>query len=172
MPFTPYHFGPGLLVKSLLPRWFSMIGFIATQVLIDCETLYYLITRQYPIHRTFHTFAGSAVAALVLAGLLIGIAAASARYVGKGAVSPRLAATLGGEVSKAGLVVGCLVGGASHTLLDGIFHRDVWPFAPWHQGTPFFSIVGPGDLQLLCVAAGLIGVVVLGVRSWLLRRAG
>jgi len=49
MPFTPYHFGPGLFVKGLAARWFSWIAFVAVQVVIDCETLYYLERPEYPI---------------------------------------------------------------------------------------------------------------------------
>ncbi len=51
MPFTPFHFGPGLFAKSLLPRHFSWLAFVASQVLIDCETLFYLVQRAWPIPR-------------------------------------------------------------------------------------------------------------------------
>src|SRR5262252_2406583 len=67
MPFTPYHFGPGLFVKGLAARWFSWIAFVAVQVVIDCETLYYLERREYPIHRTLHTFLGGTLAGLAVA---------------------------------------------------------------------------------------------------------
>ena len=100
--------------------------------------------------RTLHIFTWSAVAALDLAALLIGLITGVGQSAVGRSLSPRFAAALGGEVSKTGLVVGCLVGGASHALLDGIFHLDV---RPWHEGDPFFGVVGTSNLQLLCVAA-------------------
>ncbi len=68
MPFTPFHFGPGLLAKSVLPRHYSWTAFVVSQVVIDCETLYYLVQRAYPVHRTLHTFLGG-----TLAGLATGV---------------------------------------------------------------------------------------------------
>ena len=37
MPATPYHFGPGLLIKAAAPRQFSMAAYSLTQVVIDLE---------------------------------------------------------------------------------------------------------------------------------------
>ena len=39
MPFTPFHFGPGALLKSFLRHRFSFVTFVASQVVIDFETL-------------------------------------------------------------------------------------------------------------------------------------
>jgi hypothetical protein len=38
MPFTPFHFGPGALLKSIFPRSVSLSAFVASQVLIDSST--------------------------------------------------------------------------------------------------------------------------------------
>ena len=59
MPFTPFHYGPGLLIKGLLPRHFSLTTFVATQVPIDCEPFYYMIRNEYPVHRELHTLIGA-----------------------------------------------------------------------------------------------------------------
>ena len=75
MPFTPFHFGPGLFGKGIVPRRFSWMAFIVSQVIIDCETLYYLLQRTYPIHRFFHTFVGA-----TLVGLLTGLFLISASW--------------------------------------------------------------------------------------------
>ena len=64
MPFTPFHFGPGLAVKGMGAPVFSWSAFAAAQVLIDCETLYYLLHQEYPVHRFLHSFLGAAVAGL------------------------------------------------------------------------------------------------------------
>jgi hypothetical protein len=43
MPFTPLHIGPGIAVKSVMPRYFSIITFGLTQIMIDIEVLVYIL---------------------------------------------------------------------------------------------------------------------------------
>ena len=57
MPATPFHFGPGLLVKAAAPRQFSMAAYSLAQVVIDIESGYYLLQHASPVHRQAHTFA-------------------------------------------------------------------------------------------------------------------
>lgn len=48
MPITPFHFGPGLLGKGLLPAKLSVTAFVAAQIVIDCESAYYLfVAREF-----------------------------------------------------------------------------------------------------------------------------
>ena len=39
MPFTPFHFGPGLLGKGLAPRSYSWSAFVAINVVIIAGVL-------------------------------------------------------------------------------------------------------------------------------------
>lgn len=56
MPVTPFHFGIGLLGKGLAPTRVSLSAFVASQVVIDCESAYHLfIAREWPVHRWAHT---------------------------------------------------------------------------------------------------------------------
>ena len=59
MPFTPFHFGPGIFVKAAMPHKFSLRIFILNQVMIDLESLFNILSGQYPVHRFLHTFLGS-----------------------------------------------------------------------------------------------------------------
>jgi membrane-bound metal-dependent hydrolase YbcI (DUF457 family) len=60
-----------LLIHALAPRYVSFLAFCAANVLIDIEPLYYLLTRQYPLHRFFHTYVGASVVAVgAIAGTL------------------------------------------------------------------------------------------------------
>lgn len=166
MPFTPFHFGPGLMVKSAIPRSYSWSAFVASQVFIDCETLYYLVQRAYPVHRTMHTFWGGTLAGLFVGALLIGllrIVESSGTFKVDSIKLPSLRA----ELSQRGLLVGGLVGGASHPFLDGIMHTDIRPFMPWTEANPLLSLVDLGMLHLLCFAAGIFGVVAMS--AWLAR---
>ena len=58
MPFTPFHFGPGLFVKAWGPRRFWLTSFVVANILIDVEVLYFLWRNDPPIHRYLHTYVG------------------------------------------------------------------------------------------------------------------
>jgi len=163
MPFTPFHFGPGLALKGVAAPVFSWSAFAAAQVLIDCETLYYFLVKQEdPWHRFFHSFLGATAAGLVAAILFLVIVRASA--VGfPPIVALRLltTSTLRGEISPFAVLLGGLAGGISHPFLDGIMHPDVRPFMPWSDHNPFFGLIGLVELHLACTAAALFGAVCL-----------
>jgi len=55
MPFTPLHFGPGLLAKAVFPQFFWLASFLAANILIDIEVLVYLALDDPPLHRHLHT---------------------------------------------------------------------------------------------------------------------
>src|SRR5438105_15382847 len=56
MPATPFHFGPGLLIKAVAPRHFSVAAYSVVQVVIDIESGVHLLHGDYPVHRQAHTF--------------------------------------------------------------------------------------------------------------------
>src|SRR5258706_16215712 len=56
MPSTPFHLGPGVLIKAAAPRQFSMAAYSLAQVVIDIESAYYMLQGEYPVHRQAHTF--------------------------------------------------------------------------------------------------------------------
>ena len=61
MPFTPFHFGPGYLVKSFFVKRFHFLAFVVSQVLIDCETAYNIFAVNARLHSFLHTYLGSLV---------------------------------------------------------------------------------------------------------------
>ena len=74
MPFTPFHFGPGLLLKGAAPGQVSFTAFVATQVAVDLEPLWFILRGEPPVHRWAHTVwvaggigisVGAALAAIV-----------------------------------------------------------------------------------------------------------
>jgi hypothetical protein len=73
LPVTPFHFGPGLALKGVAAPVFSWSAFAAAQVVIDCETIYYMVRGEYPVHRFLHSFLGGGMAGLVAAILFLGV---------------------------------------------------------------------------------------------------
>jgi hypothetical protein len=155
VPFTPFHFGPGLLLKLAAPRRVSVTAFIATQVAVDLEPLYLLMRDEYPVHRTLHT-----VWAAGTVGVGIGLALwAVARGRVKG-LSPTATAEFRGGPA----VLGGLVGGISHALLDGLMHRDIHALRPLSEAQWVLGPRGVTALHLACLIAGAVGAAGLLVR--------
>lgn len=162
MPFTPFHFGPGLAIKSVATRHFSWLAFVVVQVVIDVETLYYLVQRAYPIHRHLHTFIGATLTGILVGCLLILIRLSAEKLSQKiknyfHQLSPPLSA----EISNAGLLLGALLGGCTHPLLDGIMHSDIHPFLPWTSQNPLLKLIPIDLLHMTCLFLGILGFFLL-----------
>ena len=156
MPFTPFHFGPGLLLKSAAPRRLSVVAFALANVAIDVETLYHLTRQEFPLHRWAHT---------VPFATLIGIATGAAY----GAIARRFSLSTGnsGLAAESRLmpaIVGGFLGGVTHPLLDGLVHGDVRPFWPLSDANPLFGLISNTAVVTLCLFAGIAGFFVLAVR--------
>jgi membrane-bound metal-dependent hydrolase YbcI (DUF457 family) len=159
LPVTPFHFGPGLALKGGAAPVFSWTAFAVATVLIDCESLYYLVRQEYPVHRFLHSLAGAS---------LVGLMAALAGYAFFRVVSLRASGAVGvatrGERAGLGALLGGLAGGLSHPVLDGIMHPDVRPFMPWSDRNPFLGLVSETTLHLACVIGAVVGVA--GLAFW------
>ena len=65
MPFTPFHMGPGMLIKSLLHGSFSLMIFGWSQILMDLQPLFAMITNEDKLHGFSHTFFGASLIAII-----------------------------------------------------------------------------------------------------------
>jgi hypothetical protein len=156
VPFTPFHFGPGLLCKSLAPRRVSFTSFCATQVAVDLEPLYFILRGESEhAHRAVHTVLGGG-----LVGLAVGLAVwrvARPRAENLGPVA-RI------EVARDPALLGGLIGGTSHAVLDGLMHLDMHPLRPFSEAQWVLRPPMVIYLYASCLAAGLLGLMILLVR--------
>ena len=155
MPATPFHFGPGLLVKAVAPRQFSMAAYSLSQVVIDIESGYYMLHHATPVHRQAHTFV---VGGLI--GLLCGLIVSR---VGAWVARPRdiVPEALAAEYRLPVAVLSGIFGGIFHSVLDGIMHADIRPFWPFTQANPLYGLVSVQVLYLFCVITGVVGAALL-----------
>ena len=145
MPFTPYHFGPALVAKGLLKNRFCIIIFSLSQVIIDLESLIYLLQNDWPVHRFLHTYIGATIAIM----MSIFLAKPLLRML-------KLIATW-----KAILIAG-IFGGYSHIILDSIMHRDIQPFSPFLESNGLLGILSISALHNLCIYSGILGLSIIG----------
>ena len=72
MPYTPFHFGPGLLFGLLLLSYIDFPTFMLANVIVDIEPILVLyFDFRYPLHGFFHSFLGGTVVAFLLSVVMI-----------------------------------------------------------------------------------------------------
>jgi hypothetical protein len=164
MPLTPFHLGPGLLIKAATPRQFSMAAYSLAQVVIDVESGYYIVRGEYPVHRQAHTF--------LLGGLIGMLCGLIVSRVGRRWARPRdvIPEALAAEFRLPVAVVSGIFGGVFHSVLDGIMHEDIRPFRPFTDANPLRDLVSIQVLYLFCIITGLLGAVLLLARERRQRR--
>ena len=173
MPFTPLHFGAGLLIKPFLNRYFSLSLFIFTQIIIDTEPLYFMLKGDWVIHRLFHTYLGVTIPALI--AIIIGkplcqwflnfwnnqmdAQLKKWLYISEPTISWKSA------------IISAMIGAYSHVFLDSFMHADMHPFAPFSEANPLLHQVSLSHLHLFCFVSGFIGFVIfLVLRGYTLWR--
>lgn len=155
MPATPFHFGPGLLIKAAAPRRFSMAAYSLAQVVIDIESGYFLLQGASPVHRQAHTFALGG-----LIGLMCGLIVSK---VGAWIARPRdvVPEALAAEYRLPIAALSGIFGGMFHSVLDGIMHADIRPFRPFTAANPLHELVSVQILYLVCIVTGVVGAALL-----------
>ena len=157
MPITPFHFGPGAAIHALAPKQVSFLAFCASNVLIDVEPLYFMLTHQYPVHRFLHTFIGASLIVILTVALFVGARAFAQRIWLPNLFKWR-------ELGVFAVTIGAFFGSYSHIVLDSLMHSDITPLAPFSDANPLLRLVSLNTLHRGCVAAGIVGVVILFIR--------
>ena len=160
MPFTPFHMGPGILIKALLQGSFSLMVFGWSQIIMDLQPLWVLIQGHGHLHGFSHTFIGGSLLAIfsALTGkylselglIIIGISKAS---------NPIKISWL---IAFFSAYVGCF----SHVILDAIMHTDVQPLYPFTLSNDFLRILSVGNLHKVCLYSGLVGAAIFYAVQW------
>lgn len=149
MPFTPIHMGPGLLLKSVLQRHFSLMVFGWSQIVMDLQPLAVIVTGEGHMHGFTHTYLGAFVIAI--------IAALSGKFLAELGLR-MLDRTQHLPIRWRVAVISAFIGAYSHVLLDSLMHTDIEPFAPWSLNNPLLGWMTIDHLHLFCVGAGLLGL--------------
>lgn len=149
MPFTPYHFGPGLLLGVLLFPFIDFSTVIIASVFIDIEPLSILIFGlPYPFHGFFHTYLGASILASVLT---IGI------YPFRKYLNALVSLFgLHQESTLRHIIPASFIGTYSHVFLDSLLYPEMNPFWPL-MGNPFVGIFQFSLVYESCVFLGLLG---------------
>ncbi len=161
MPFTPFHMGPGLLVKALLQGSFSLMVFGWAQIIMDIQPLVVLLTGAGHLHGFSHTWIGATL--IGIGSALTGKYAAEfgLRFLGQARHLP---------ISWPVAIISAFIGSFSHVLLDSVMHADVEPFAPFTLNNPILGLLSVEGVHNFCLYSGLLGVgLYFAISHWLSR---
>ena len=166
MPITPFHFGPGALLKCVAPRHVSWTVFGFANVLIDLEPVTLFLLIGDPAHPWLHTPPGAVAVAVVAATVGRRPCERFLAWWNRN-LSPQQAQWLAvpTEIATGAAWAGALLGTISHILLDAIMHVDVRPFWPIAKANPLQGLIEIEHLQWGCVIAGVIGIGALAIKK-------
>jgi membrane-bound metal-dependent hydrolase YbcI (DUF457 family) len=156
MPFTPFHFGPALLVGFPLRRYMDFVTFLIANVIVDVRaTLVFFGILSGPLHGPLHTYLGAFVLALILAGSVLLF---SHRY-------PSIAQQMSSRPDSVSAVVFASVAGTwLHVTLDAILYPEMQPFYPL-SGNPWYDLATSAMIYGLCAFAFLVGAGATGISA-------
>lgn len=160
MPFTPFHVGPGVAVKAVFEKKFSLLVFAWAQIVMDLQPLVVILTGRGKTHGITHTLIGAAV--------LGGVAGVTGKYLTEWVLSwwKRPKVRLPWKV----VWISAWVGTFSHILLDALIYPDMALFWPFSDSNPLIIGFDSTAMIWFCVVSGVLGAALWGVR-WLVRRA-
>ena len=157
MPFTPFHFGPALLLGLLLLKYLDFPTFVAANIVTDWRAaLVFLGFWPPPRHSWVHTYLGSFVMAVILAGAIIYLRPYIDEYLGDLMES----LNLDQEFSRRKILFSVFSGVSLHITLDAFHHPSMHPFYPFME-KPLFGLISTMEATLLASVLFLVGLSLL-----------
>lgn len=164
MPFTPFHMGPGILIKALLQGSFSLMVFGWAQIVMDIQPLIVLITGEGHLHGFSHTYVGATLLAI--------FSALTGKFLSEiGLFVLGLNAQWRVKIVWWVAFLSAFVGTYSHVALDSIMHADMMPLFPFGTGNGLLGIIPVSALHKACIYSALVGGIIYFAVNALVKRA-
>ncbi|MES2933920.1 MAG: hypothetical protein V4805_10595 [Pseudomonadota bacterium] len=162
MPFTPFHMGPGLLVKALLQGSFSLMVFGWAQIMMDIQPMIFMVTGSGQFHGFTHTYLGAGIIGL--------FSALTGKYAAQFALR-RYYKARHLPITWPVALFSAMVGTISHVVLDSFMHADMQQFAPFLHGNPMLHVISLEMLHNICVVSALVGAILyFAISRWLIAK--
>ena len=160
MPFTPYHIGPGIFIKSLLRTRFSLFIFGWTQILMDVQALLFIFIGFGSLHGISHTYIGAifiSIISVISGKFLINLI----NYYNNEIkiMSPSFQV----------IYISAFIGSFSHIILDSIMHADMQPFYPFFIDNNILRLISINQLHEFCIYSGVVGLFIIFCLKKMLR---
>jgi membrane-bound metal-dependent hydrolase YbcI (DUF457 family) len=161
VPFTPFHFGPSLLIGLIFFPLIYLSAILLGSMIVDLEPLSFLLLGLPVLHLFFHTFLGATISALILAFFV---------YLLRGFLGEIMTAfQLPQVTSPLNITVATLLGVYSHILLDAFLYSEMQPFWPL-LGNPFLGLVSSSTVYLFCILCFIVAIPIYIFQIWRINR--
>jgi len=164
MPFTPFHMGPGILIKALLQGSFSLMVFGWAQIVMDLQPLFVLLTGEGHLHGFSHTYVGAT---------LLGIfSTLSGKYLSELGLKLIGVAKENSPIKITWWIAfgSALTGTYSHVVLDSIMHSDIEPFYPLSQANSILGFISVNELHQFCLYSAFAGTAIYYSLQYVLKK--
>jgi len=156
MPFTPFHFGPALLIGLLFFPILDLPALLVSSVIIDIEPIYLGFQGAPYLHGFFHSYLGASILAVFVA---------LAVYPFRKILNRILAVfMLPQRSSFIKILAASFVGAYSHIFLDSFLYSEMQPFYPF-EANPFLGVVSSRTVYSFCSVSFLLGLVLYVYRA-------
>lgn len=157
MPFTPFHWGPSLLIGLLVFPLLDLPCLLIASVIVDIEPLVLLMQGGFPLHGFFHTYLGATLAGIALIPivyLLQNFLLSLLRLFG-----------LKQSTSLPKITVTSLFGSNFHVFLDSFLYSEMQPFFPL-MVNPFYGLLTSSQIYLFCIVSFIVAIPVYVFHVW------
>ncbi len=156
MPFTPYHFGPAVIIGILLFPFIDFTTIMIASVILDLEPLVIILFDfPMPLHAFFHTYLGATIFALSLSICI---------YPFRKHLNAMVSLFgLEQDSSFQHIIAASIIGTYSHVLLDSFLYAEMNPFYPI-LGNPFLGVMTGEVVYNLCFSLAFVGLFVYLLR--------
>lgn len=154
--------GPGLAIKSLAGRHFSLLVFGFSQVAMDIEPLVRIVRGDAILHGFTHTYLGATLIGLL--SVIVGrpVCQFLLQYWKSDPYSPFLNWLPAPKyIPWPAAIAGAFVGTYSHVFFDSIMHSDMRPLAPLVDANSLLHLISVDQVHLACVLSGSLGALLM-----------
>ena len=153
MPFTPFHFGPGLGLGLPFRKYVHAPTFILANVIVDVEPFLVLVYGlRYPLHGYLHTFALAFFAGLAVGCVMFLLERKLSSLFKLLLLEPS------NRLSLKSFVIAGFSGTMFHVLLDSPLYGDIRPFYPL-KINPLYNPDLSSEIYGFCVWLGILGII-------------
>ena len=167
MPITPFHIIAAAPIKAIIPRHFSWSIFTLTNIIIDLEPITYFIFTGVPSHKFFHSISGATLIGLICALFFRKLCG---NYIMKWnknlhPFDRKWLEVRNPKINIFEALLGGLIGGWSHLILDSMMHADIKPLWPLISSNSLLGLLSPDLILYLCLGLLATGIFIFIIRS-------
>ncbi len=141
MPFTPFHWGPALLIGLLLFPLLDIPTLFISSVIIDIEPIYLMSQPSGYLHGFFHSYLGSSILGILVAIVVFALRDSTSKIM--------KSFKLKQKSSFKKILFTSLFGVYSHVFLDSFLYIDIRPFYPLDIN-PLYNAISSAMIYQLC----------------------